>query len=269
MSRCPAVVSTPTRAPLRSTRAFVATVVPCTRRSVSARSPGRSRPTSPARRPSPSMIPRDGSSGVEADLARATRPVSSTETRSVNVPPTSMPIRYTCRSGRASAPEPTGPCGPARPPGAPLRSDEPVSQICGVRMGIAFPRIPVPPAARRFDEEHVARAHRDADLLGAKPPRPRSGDQPVAMRETVLPPQEPVRRMADAVAGRVRDRRLVDLDPHLQHRADPAPKRSRPARPGTELVRPEEQREPGLGHLHAAKLDPPGRLPLAHGRPPV
>src|SRR5438445_2749818 len=261
MSRCPSVVSTPTRAPLRSTRAFVATVVPCTRRSVSASNPGRSRPTSPARRPSPSMIPRDGSSGVEADLARATRPASSTETRSVNVPPTSMPIRYTPPSGRAGAARPRGPRGPARPRCAPLPSDEPVPQIRGVRAGIAFPRIPVPPAARRLDEEDVSRAHRDADLLRANPPRPRSGDQPVAMRETILPPQEPVRCMVDAVAGGVGGCRLVDLDPPLQPRAYPAAKLSRPTRVGPALLRPEKQREPGLGHLHAAELAPSGRLP--------
>jgi hypothetical protein len=42
---------------------------------------------------SPSIRPTDGSDGVEAHLAMATEPRSSTATRSVKVPPTSMPMR--------------------------------------------------------------------------------------------------------------------------------------------------------------------------------
>ena len=39
------------------------------------------------------MTPSDGSAGVEAALASVTLPSSPTATRSVKVPPTSMPIR--------------------------------------------------------------------------------------------------------------------------------------------------------------------------------
>src|SRR5688572_30794948 len=94
MSRWPSVVSRPTFAPLRSSRALVATVVPCTMRSVLRRSPSRSVPHSAASSPSPSSRPSDWSCGVEAHLAMTTRPVSSTAARSVNVPPTSIPIRH-------------------------------------------------------------------------------------------------------------------------------------------------------------------------------
>ena len=42
----------------------------------------------------PCDTPTDGSSGVEGTLAKVALPKSSTATRSVKVPPTSMPIRY-------------------------------------------------------------------------------------------------------------------------------------------------------------------------------
>src|SRR5262252_6146118 len=93
-SRCPSVVSRPTVAPLRSSSAFVATVVPCTIRSVRASRPVRSVPHSAASRPSPSIKPSDWSRGVDAHFAMTTRPPSSTAARSVNVPPTSIPIRH-------------------------------------------------------------------------------------------------------------------------------------------------------------------------------
>src|SRR5205823_11407264 len=55
----------------------------------------RSRPSASASSLSPSSTPVEGSSGVEGTLARVVAPKSSTATRSVNVPPTSMPMRYT------------------------------------------------------------------------------------------------------------------------------------------------------------------------------
>src|SRR5574341_2194270 len=102
-SRWPSVVRRPTLAPLRSRSALVATVVPWMIDSVRARSPATSSPRSAARRPRPSISPSDGSRGVEADFAMTTRPRASTAARSVKVPPTSIPIRYTaltCRGGR-------------------------------------------------------------------------------------------------------------------------------------------------------------------------
>ena len=63
-----------------------------------------STPSASARRSRPSMTPSDWSAGVEGALASVTRPAASTATRSVKVPPTSMPIRYTPqRSGRSSS----------------------------------------------------------------------------------------------------------------------------------------------------------------------
>jgi hypothetical protein len=98
-SRNPAVVISPQRAPLRSSTAFVATVVPWTSAATAARSV-----LSTA---SPSMKPTDWSSGVEGTLATRNTPRSgSSASRSVNVPPTSAPIchaiRYSSPSCRAS-----------------------------------------------------------------------------------------------------------------------------------------------------------------------
>src|SRR5262245_16883745 len=78
----PALVTRPTRATFPVRSALRATVVPCT-----TRSPGRTPPSSA----SPARIARTGSAGVEATFAtRSARP--STATRSVKVPPVSIPI---------------------------------------------------------------------------------------------------------------------------------------------------------------------------------
>src|ERR1051326_2541344 len=92
-SRWPSVVRSATFAPFRSRSALVATVVPWTMRSVRASSVARSRPSVLARSVRPSINPSEGSAGVEALFAMTTRPDSSTAARSVNVPPTSMPMR--------------------------------------------------------------------------------------------------------------------------------------------------------------------------------
>ena len=91
-SRWPSVVSSPTLAPLCSSRALVATVVPCTMRSVSPNSRLRGSCRMSARRSRPAITPIEGSSGVDATFTNVGWPVSSTATTSVNVPPTSMPI---------------------------------------------------------------------------------------------------------------------------------------------------------------------------------
>ena len=93
-SRWPPVVSRPTVAPLRSRMALVATVVPCTMRSVRPSRVATSSPIAPASRSSPSSTPTDWSAGVEGALAIRVSPSRSTATRSVKVPPMSMPIRY-------------------------------------------------------------------------------------------------------------------------------------------------------------------------------
>src|SRR5258705_7027925 len=180
-SRCPEVVSMPTFAPLRSRRALVATVVPCTISPVSASSAARSVPSSAASRTRPSMTPMDGSAGVEADLARLTRPASSTPTRSVKVPPTSMPTRSI--SGL---------------PAARLRGDEAVHPVRGARLGGPARGRAVAAAPHGLDQEDRARRNRDADLLRlqyaglAAPDHPVSvgqagpGDQPASTRSGQL-----------------------------------------------------------------------------------
>ena len=83
-SRKPAVVTTATRAPRRSSTALVPTVVPWTRRRTSRLA--MSSAWSPDRTAAASWRGRDGT------LVTTTRPVrESTAVRSVKVPPTSMP----------------------------------------------------------------------------------------------------------------------------------------------------------------------------------
>src|SRR3954447_25318486 len=90
----PWVVMSPTRAPLDSSTALVATVVPWT---TLPRSPGAMPAASQIRR-TPVSTPRDGSDGVEGVFTRHCRwSPSSTRKRSVNVPPTSTPSRYAMR----------------------------------------------------------------------------------------------------------------------------------------------------------------------------
>src|SRR5439155_15367355 len=273
-SRWPSVVRRPTRAPFRSRSALVATVVPGTIRSVSLRRPLRSRSSSSARSPSPSMTPTDGSAGVEADLARTTRPASSTATRSVKVPPTSTPIRYTSAPLPAAGNRATlgpgrrhraGPAVPARATGHEL-----VLHVVGPRGGRPLPRVAVAATPARLHQEHVARAHEDAHLLGLeRPVGSAPGAEAVAVGEPVLPPEDPVGRVADAVPGGVGERGLRDLGVELEDGAEAAAVLPVPARAGPELVAREEQREAHLRHLDAPELDPARRLPFPRGRPAV
>src|SRR5215468_7947101 len=190
MSRCPSVVSMPTLAPLRSRSALVATVVPCTTRSVAPSSAPVSAPRPRASRAMPSITPMEGSSGVEADLAMATRPSESTATRSVKVPPTSMPMRYMSAASTQAT----------RRAVAILPGDEAVLQIGSARSGIA-PRGLAPAAsARRDDVEDGARWNGDADLLGLEHAPLAFGDHDVAVRQTILAAENAVGRMAHAVA---------------------------------------------------------------------
>ncbi len=69
VSPCPAVVMTPTRAPVRSSTAFVPIVVPCPNRPVRASSSGRARPTFAASSVSPASTPSAGSAFVDSVLA--------------------------------------------------------------------------------------------------------------------------------------------------------------------------------------------------------
>ena len=90
VSRNPSVVTIPSRPPLRSSTALVATVVPC---ASWATAPG-STPCSAARRRTAAMAASPGSAGVLGTLNTTGGRPSRTHTTSVNVPPTSTPTRY-------------------------------------------------------------------------------------------------------------------------------------------------------------------------------
>ena len=83
----------PVRTPVRVMSAFVATVVPCPKRVVRARSCSPVMPKRCAARATLSITPIEKSCGVDAAFAAVTLPSSSTTTQSVNVPPVSTPIR--------------------------------------------------------------------------------------------------------------------------------------------------------------------------------
>src|SRR5690348_13341273 len=212
MSRCPSVVSMPTVAPFRSRSALVATVVPCTTRSVAPSSAAVSVPSSRASSTIPSITPMDGSSGVEADLAIATRPSGSTATRSVKVPPTSMPMRYmSAASARATARAV-----------AVLAGDEAVLEIGGARGGVAPRRLAPAATARGHDVEEGAGRHGNADLLGLEHPPLALGHHHVAVGQAVAAPKDAVSRVAHAVARGVAFGELRGLHAQPEHGADAA-----------------------------------------------
>ena len=88
-SRKPRVVNSPVRAPTFCRIVFDATVVPCTT-SLTARG---SSPLAASTAATPAATPSPGSSGVVVVLLTWMRPSDSARTTSVNVPPTSTPIR--------------------------------------------------------------------------------------------------------------------------------------------------------------------------------
>ena len=92
-SRNPSVVISPTFAPFLSTSVLVATVVPCMTTCAFSSSPRASIPIDEASPSIPLSTPSDGSSGVVGVLnATGAESPASIATRSVNVPPTSIPI---------------------------------------------------------------------------------------------------------------------------------------------------------------------------------
>ena len=88
VSRNPSVVTIPSRPPFRSSTALVATVVPC---ASWVRDPGAT--PSAARRSTAASAASPGFAGVLGTLNTMGARPSRTHTTSVNVPPTSTPIR--------------------------------------------------------------------------------------------------------------------------------------------------------------------------------
>jgi hypothetical protein len=88
---CPAVATSPTRAPRRSRTAFVPMVVPWPKRSVRWSIAGRPTPAVSASSLSPASTPATGSSLADKTFALRWFPCRSTRTQSVNVPPMSTP----------------------------------------------------------------------------------------------------------------------------------------------------------------------------------
>ena len=189
------------------------------------------------------------SPGVDAALAMVTPPFSSTATRSVKVPPTSMPMRYMR--------EPQGETKP--------------SSTSRVRAAEERSRgSPQTAAAARVNVQNIARVQRDPGLLGLERPIGAAARlHPVVVRLAVETADQAAGAVLDAVAGRVADRRLLRFDRHFELRARPAAIAAVAAAVGAELMAPEEQRKAHLVHLDAAELDAARRLPLAGGRPAV
>src|SRR5262249_57081016 len=99
--------------------------------------------------------------------------------------------------------------------------------------------------------------------------RPAFGMQNVTMRRAVGAAQNPRGAMARAVAGRIGERRLLDLHREREQSARSAAKGALAAGIRTELMPLEEQRKACLGHFQAAELDAAGRMPLARAGPTV
>ena len=91
-SRKPWVVSSPVLAVAPVSTALVVTVVPWTMRCTPARNASSGLPSAVAISSSPAMTATDGSSGVDRTLKMRPAPLPSLNRKSVNVPPTSMPI---------------------------------------------------------------------------------------------------------------------------------------------------------------------------------
>src|SRR6266508_1100779 len=131
-------------------------------------------------------------------------------------------------------------------------------------------RRPVATAPGGLDQEHVALPHENPDFLGLQhahrtTARPKS----VAVRETIVAAEKTIRGVAHSITRGVRDRRLLDVYTQAQHGADAAAVHAVTGGVRPEFVVLEGQGEARLRHLHAAELDPAGRLSLARRLPSV
>ncbi len=176
---------------------------------------------------------------------------ASTDTRSVKVPPTSMPMRSTRSASfvrdeaeRAIPARAPLPCAARARPSRRRRR----SAACSTSPG----RITMPVSLVL-----IARSARPCRL------------EPVAVRLAVLAAEHAAGAILDAVAGRVADRRLRRLDHQLEFAARAAAIAPVAAAVGAELVRRKNSGKRTSVHLEAAELDAAGRLPLAGARPAV
>ena len=99
----PAVVSSPTRAPVPVSKALIPVVVACAMSSASAMAAGPEMPRVDAARSIESRMPWLRSCFVDSALPTPTRPPGARITVSVKVPPVSTPMRYTRRKIRSRA----------------------------------------------------------------------------------------------------------------------------------------------------------------------
>src|ERR1700736_4567161 len=126
--------------------------------------------------------------------------------------------------------------------------NKPARDVVRARRLVARRGIAPAPAAARGDLETVARTHLDAGFLGADRARRAAGRvQNVMMRRAVGAAENPAGAMARAVARRVGERRLVDLDREGEQPARAAAKGALAAGIRAELMPAEEQGKPRLG----------------------
>src|SRR5262245_17107128 len=133
-----------------------------------------------------------------------------------------------------------------------LLRDEAVLAIARPRLPLALGGRSVAAAARGLDQEHVALPDRHANLFRLqRANRSAARLEPIAMRQAILPAEQAVGSMADAVTGGVGHRRIFDVDPQAQHRADAAAMHAVAGGIRSELVALEGQRKARLGDLDA------------------
>src|SRR6185312_491580 len=153
--------------------------------------------------------------------------------------------------------------------GVPRRADEAALDVGGAGGFRALRRVAPAAAAAGFDDEDVAGTDDDADLLGLDGAAPVARAQDVAVRLAVLAAEDAAGTVADAVARGVAERRLGDLDDHLEVAAGAAAELAVAAGIGAAFVAAEEEREAHFGDFQAAELDAARRLPLAAARPAI
>src|ERR1041385_102730 len=169
-------------------------------------------------------------------------------TKSVNVPPTSMPMRISGATSRNKS----------------------TLDIIGTRRGAARRRIAPPSSAAGRNFEAVAWRHHYAGFLRADHARHTIGGvQNVVMWRTIRSAQYPAGAMARAIACRVGNRGLLCFDHESQESPRSPTKCAVSAGIRPEFMTRKEQRKSRLGYFQAAEFDAAGRMPLARARPTV